>query len=57
MYKIDMLIWIEQLQKFYLSVEDSGLFFFFVFPTAEIYMYKAGLLLTLSYFGSLEKEL
>lgn len=31
-------------------------FFFFVFPTAEIYMYKAGLLLTLSYFGSLEKE-
>lgn len=40
MYKIDMLIWIEQLQKFYLSVEDPGhFFFFFVFPTAEIYMY------------------
>lgn len=27
MYKIDMLIWIEQLQKFYLSAEDPGNFF------------------------------
>lgn len=36
--QIDMLIWIEQLQKFYLSVEDPGPFFC-VFPTAEINMY------------------
>lgn len=56
MYKIDMSIWIEQLQKFYLSVEDPGPFFFLCFLQLKYTCIRQVYYGHFLYFGLLEKE-